>query len=115
MQLVEEGHVGDWDDPRMPTLSGMRRRGYPPEAIREFCERIGISKSNSIVDFALLEHCVRENLNQTATRVMAVLRPLKVVLTNYPEGQVEEMDAVNNPEDPDAGIPQDAFFQDCLY
>ena len=103
LQLVEEGHVGDWDDPRMPTLSGMRRRGYPPEAIREFCERIGISKSNSTVDFALLEHCVRENLNQTATRVMAVLRPLKVVLMNYPEGQVEEMDAVNNPEDPDAG------------
>ena len=103
LQLVEEGHVGDWDDPRMPTLSGMRRRGYPPEAIREFCERIGISKSNSTVDFSLLEHCVRENLNQTATRVMAVLRPLKVVLMNYPEGQVEEMDAVNNPEDPDAG------------
>ncbi len=103
LQLVEEDHVGGWDDPRMPTLSGMRRRGYPPEAIREFCERIGVSKSNSIVDFALLEHCVRENLNQTATRVMAVLRPLKVVLMNYPEGQVEEMDAVNNPEDPDAG------------
>ena len=123
LQLVEEGHVGDWDDPRMPTLSGMRRRGYPPEAIREFCERIGISKSNSTVDFALLEHCVRENLNQTATRVMAVLRPLKVVLMNYPEGQVEEMDAVNNPEDPDAGtrkipfsrivyIEQDDFMED---
>ena len=123
LQLVEEGHVGDWDDPRMPTLSGMRRRGYPPEAIREFCERIGISKSNSTVDFALLEHCVRENLNQTATRVMAVLRPLKVVLMNYPEGQVEEMDAVNNPEDPDAGsrkmpfsrivyIEQEDFMED---
>ena len=109
LQLVEEGHVGDWDDPRMPTLSGMRRRGYPPEAIREFCERIGISKSNSTVDFALLEHCVRENLNQTATRVMAVLRPLKVVLMNYPEGQVEEMDAVNNPEDPDAGTRKMPF------
>ncbi len=123
LQLVEEGHVGDWDDPRMPTLSGMRRRGYPPEAIREFCERIGISKSNSTVDFALLEHCVRENLNRTATRVMAVLRPLKVVLVNYPEDQVEEMDAVNNPEDPDAGtrkmpfsrivyIEQDDFMED---
>jgi len=109
LQLVEEGHVGDWDDPRMPTLSGMRRRGYPPEAIREFCERIGISKSNSTVDFALLEHCVRENLNQTAARVMAVLRPLKVVLMNYPEGQVEEMDAVNNPEDPDAGTRKMPF------
>ena len=109
LQLVEEGHVADWDDPRMPTLSGMRRRGYPPEAIREFCERIGISKSNSTVDFALLEHCVRENLNQTATRVMAVLRPLKVVLMNYPEGQVEEMDAVNNPEDPDAGTRKMPF------
>ena len=109
LQLVEDGHVGDWDDPRMPTLSGMRRRGYPPEAIREFCERIGISKSNSTVDFALLEHCVRENLNQTATRVMAVLHPLKVVLMNYPEGQVEEMDAVNNPENPDAGTRKMPF------
>ena len=103
LQLVEEGHVEDWDDPRMPTLSGMRRRGYPAEAIREFCERIGISKSNSTVDFALLEHCVRENLNLTATRVMAVLKPLKVILINYPEEKVEQMDAVNNPEDQDAG------------
>ena len=109
LQLVEESHVGDWDDPRMPTLSGMRRRGYPPEAIREFCERIGISKSNSTVDFALLEHCVRENLNQTAARVMVVLRPLKVVLMNYPEGQVEEMEAVNNPEDPGAGTRKVPF------
>ncbi|MEK9629742.1 MAG: glutamine--tRNA ligase/YqeY domain fusion protein [Nitrospinota bacterium] len=123
LQLVEEGHVEGWDDPRMPTLSGMRRRGYPPEAIREFCERIGISKSNSTVDFALLEHCVRENLNETATRVMAVLRPLKIVLVNYPEGQVEEMDAINNPEDPEAGtrkmpfsrvvyIEEDDFMED---
>ena len=103
LQLVEEGHVEDWDDPRMPTLSGMRRRGYPAEAIREFCERIGISKSNSTVDFALLEHCVRENLNLTATRVMAVLKPLKVILVNYPEEKVEQMDAVNNPEDQAAG------------
>ena len=123
LQLVEEGHVEDWDDPRMPTLSGMRRRGYPPEAIREFCERIGISKSNSTVDFALLEHCVRENLNLTATRVMAVLKPLKVVLMNYPEEKVEEMDALNNPEDPDSGtrklpfsriiyIEQEDFMED---
>ncbi len=103
LQLVEEGHVEDWDDPRMPTLSGMRRRGYPAEAIREFCERIGVSKSNSTVDFALLEHCVRENLNLTATRVMAVLKPLKVILVNYPEEKVEQMDAVNNPEDQGAG------------
>lgn len=123
LRLVEEGHVEDWDDPRMPTLSGMRRRGYPAEAIRGFCERIGISKSNSTVDFALLEHCVRENLNLTTTRVMAVLRPLKVVLVNYPEGRVEEMDAVNNPEDPNAGsrkmpfsrivyIEQEDFMED---
>jgi len=123
LQLVEEGHVEDWDDPRMPTLSGMRRRGYPAEAIREFCERIGISKSNSTVDFALLEHCVREHLNLTATRVMAVLRPLKVILVNYPEEKVEEMDAVNNPEDPGAGtrklpfsrtvyIEQEDFMED---
>ena len=123
LQLVEDGHVGDWDDPRMPTLSGMRRRGYPPEAIREFCDRIGISKSNSTVDFALLEHCVREYLNRTATRVMVVLRPLKVVLINYPEDQVEEMEAVNNPEDSNAGtrkvpfsrilyIEQDDFMED---
>ena len=107
--MVEEGHVKGWDDPRMPTLSGMRRRGFPPEAIREFCERIGISKSNSTVDFALLEHCVRENLNLTATRVMAVLKPLKVVLINYPEDQVEEMEAINNPEDPNAGTRKMPF------
>ena len=85
LQLVEEKHVSGWNDPRMPTLSGMRRRGYPPEAIRDFCERIGVSKSNSTVDFALLEHCVRENLNRTSPRVMAVIRPLKVVIENYPD------------------------------
>ena len=88
LQLVQEKHVSGWDDPRMPTLSGMRRRGYPPEAIRDFCERIGVAKSNSTVDFALLEHCVREDLNQTSSRVMAVIRPLKVVIENYPEDQV---------------------------
>jgi glutaminyl-tRNA synthetase len=101
--LVEDGHVDGWDDPRMPTLSGIRRRGYPPAAIRNFCERIGVAKSNSMVDMALLDYSVREELNKTAPRVMAVLNPLKVVLTNYPEDQVEELTAENNPEDPDMG------------
>ena len=123
LQLVKEHHVSGWDDPRMPTLSGMRRRGYPPEAIRDFCERIGVAKSNSTIDFALLEHCVREDLNKTSPRVMAVVRPLKVVIENYPEDQVEELTAENNPEDPDAGsrkipfsrvlyIEQDDFMED---
>jgi glutaminyl-tRNA synthetase len=103
LRLVEQGHVTGWDDPRMPTLSGLRRRGYTPEAIRTFCERIGVAKRNSVVDIALLEHCIREDLNKRAPRVMAVLRPLKVVLVNYPEGQVEELEAVNNPEDPGMG------------
>jgi glutaminyl-tRNA synthetase len=103
LQLVQEGVVAGWDDPRMPTLSGMRRRGYPPEAILDFCERIGVAKNDSVVDVALLEHCIRQNLNQTALRRMAVLRPLKVVIENYPEGQVEFFDAVNNPEDPAMG------------
>src|SRR5439155_15313045 len=89
--------------PRMPTLSGMRRRGYTPEGIRDFCDRIGVAKSNNIVEVGLLEACVRQDLNLRAQRVMSVLRPLKVVLTNYPEDRVEEMDAVNNPEDPSAG------------
>ncbi len=102
-ELVEGGHVEGWDDPRMPTLSGMRRRGYPPEAIREFCNRIGVAKANSVVDVALLEHCVRDELNKTAPRRMAVLNPLRVVITNYPEEQVEEMEAVNNPEDESMG------------
>ena len=87
----------------MPTLSGLRRRGYTPEAIRTFCERIGVAKRNSVVDIALLEHCIREDLNQRAPRVMAVFRPLKVVIVNYPEGQVEKLEAVNNPEDPGMG------------
>jgi glutaminyl-tRNA synthetase len=99
IELVEGGYVAGWDDPRMPTLSGLRRRGYTPEAIRNFCERIGVAKSNSTVDIALLEHCIREDLNQRAPRVMAVLRPLRVVIDNYPEGQVEEVEAINNPED----------------
>ncbi|MBQ9615484.1 MAG: glutamine--tRNA ligase/YqeY domain fusion protein [Selenomonadaceae bacterium] len=96
-QLVEEGHVRGWDDPRMPTISGLRRRGYTPASIRDFCERIGVAKSNSLVDVAMLEHCVREDLNEHADRVMAVLRPLKVVLTNYPEGKTEYLQADNNP------------------
>ncbi len=103
LQLVEEGHVRGWDDPRMPTIAGMRRRGYTPEAIRTFLERIGVSKNESLVDIALLEHCVREDLNRRAPRVMAVLRPLRVVLLNYPEGQVEECEAINNPEDESMG------------
>jgi len=103
LQLVQQGHVSGWDDPRMPTLAGFRRRGYTPEAIRTFCERIGVAKRNSTVDIAMLEHCLREDLNKRAPRVMAVLRPLRVVIDNYPEGQVEELDAVNNPEDPSMG------------
>lgn len=103
LQLVEEGHVKGWDDPRMPTISGLRRRGFTPESIRNFCELIGVAKRDSMVDIALLEHCVREDLNQRAQRVMAVLRPLKVVITNYPEDQVEEMEAINNPEDESMG------------
>ena len=101
--LVDGGYVDGWDDPRMPTISGIRRRGYTPSAIRNFCDRIGVAKSNSTVDMALLEYCVREDLNKSAPRVMAVLHPLKVVITNYPEGQVEELEAENNPEDPAMG------------
>jgi glutaminyl-tRNA synthetase len=125
VRLVSEGHVKDWDDPRLPTISGLRRRGFTPEAIRDFCERIGVAKKDSTVDMALLEHCLREDLNKRAPRVMAVLKPLKVVLENYPEGQVEELDAVNNPEDPAAGsrkvtfsrelyIEQDDFMEEPL-
>jgi glutaminyl-tRNA synthetase len=107
--LVEKGLVSGWDDPRMPTISGLRRRGYTPEAIKDFCERIGVAKSNSIVDIALLEHCIREDLNTKAARVMAVLRPLKVVIENYPEGQVEEMETENNPENPEMGTRKIPF------
>ncbi len=102
-RLVKEGVVSGWDDPRMPTLSGVRRRGYTPSALRRFCDVIGVAKSNSIIDVALLEHCLREDLNKSAPRVMAVLRPLKLVITNYPEGQIEQLEAENNPEDPTAG------------
>jgi glutaminyl-tRNA synthetase len=123
LKLVEEGHVSGWDDPRMPTISGLRRRGYTPESIRDFTERIGVAKADSVVDIALLEHCLREDLNKRARRVMAVLRPLKVVITNYPEGKTEELDAVNNPEDESAGkrklpfsrelyIEQDDFMEE---
>ncbi len=114
LQLVQQKHVAGWDDPRMPTLAGFRRRGYTPEAIRTFCERIGVAKRNSIVDIAMLEHCLREDLNKRAPRVMAVLRPIKVVLENYPEGQVEELEAVNNPEDPSKGTRKVPFSRE-LY
>ena len=103
LELVEQGHVTGWDDPRMPTLAGLRRRGYTPESIRNFCDRIGVAKKNSTVDIALLEHCLREELNRCAPRVMAVLRPLRVVINNYPEDRMEEVEAVNNPEDPSMG------------
>ncbi len=109
LELVKSGTVRGWDDPRMPTISGMRRRGYPAEALREFCRRIGVSKTESTVDIALLEHCVRENLNKTAPRVMGVLRPLKLVIDNYPENHVDQLEAVNNPEDPAAGTRQVPF------
>jgi glutaminyl-tRNA synthetase len=103
LELVEDGYVNGWDDPRMPTISGLRRRGYTPESIRNFADRIGVAKRNNIIDVALLEHALREDLNKKANRVMAVLDPLKVVLTNYPEKQIEEMNAINNPEDESAG------------
>ncbi len=123
LELVEGGFVTGWDDPRMPTISGLRRRGYTPESIRRFCERIGVAKRDSIVDAAFLEHCLREDLNKRAPRVMGVLRPLRVVIDNYPVDQVEELDAVNNPEDPGMGtrktpfsrviyVEQDDFLED---
>jgi glutaminyl-tRNA synthetase len=114
LQLVREKYVAGWDDPRMPTLSAMRRRGYTPEAIRAFSERVGVAKNNSVVDIALLEYCVREDLNKRAPRTMAVLRPLRVVIDNYPEGQTEELEAVNNPEDPAMGTRQVPFSR-VLY
>jgi glutaminyl-tRNA synthetase len=109
IQLVNEGIVDGWDDPRMPTLSGLRRRGYTPESIRNFCERIGVAKANSVVDIALLEHTLREDLNRSAPRMMGVLRPLKVVIENYPDDQVEELEAVNNPEDAAMGTRRVPF------
>ena len=114
IQLVQEGHVRGWDDPRMPTLYGLRRRGVPPEAIRDFAGRIGVAKSHNVVEVALLEHCVRELLNKTAERRMAILRPLKVVIENYPEGETEELQAINNPEDEAAGTRPVPFSRE-LY
>ncbi|HEY1405872.1 MAG TPA: glutamate--tRNA ligase family protein, partial [Spirochaetota bacterium] len=124
LQLVNEKFVTGWDDPRMPTICGLRRRGYTPEALRDFCDRIGVAKAASMVDVGMLEHCLREDLNKRASRVMAVLNPVKVVITNYPEGQVEELPAENNTEDPSAGkrmipfsreiyIEQDDFREDA--
>jgi len=123
LQLVQQGHVKGWDDPRLPTIRGLRRRGYSPAAIHNFCRVIGVNKFNSTVDIMLLEHCLREDLNKTSPRVMAVLRPLKVVIDNYPDGQAEQLEAINNPEDASAGtrkvpfskvlyIEQDDFMED---
>ena len=114
LELVEEGYVSGWDDPRMPTLSGLRRRGYTPESIRKFCDIIGVAKANSIVDMVQLENCVREELNKTTQRVMAVLRPLKVVIVNYPEDKVEELEAINSPEDVSMGTRKVPFSR-VLY
>jgi glutaminyl-tRNA synthetase len=114
LQLVAQGHVHGWDDPRMPTLSGLRRRGFTPESIRDFCARVGVAKKENVIDVGLLEHCVREDLNRRAPRAMAVLRPLKVVLTNFPEGLTETMSVVNNPEDAAAGTREVAFGRE-LY
>ena len=112
--LVRDGHVKGWDDPRMPTLAGLRRRGVPPEALRDFVKRIGVAKANSVVDMAMFEHAVREVLNKTAQRRMAVLRPLKIVIENYPEGQSEELEAINHPDDPTAGTRKIRFGRE-LY
>ncbi len=114
LRLVEENHVSGWDDPRMPTLSALKRRGYTPEAIKDFVNRIGIGKRNSIVDIEFLEHCLREDLNKRAPRVMGVLKPLKVIITNYPEDKEEELDAINNPEDPEGGTHKVPFSRE-LY
>jgi glutaminyl-tRNA synthetase len=112
LQLVAQRHVSGWDDPRMPTISGLRRRGYTPESIRDFCARVGVAKKENVIDVGLLEHCVREDLNRRAPRAMAVLRPLKLVLTNYPPDLVEDMDVVNNPEDVSAGTRKVEFSRD---
>ena len=112
--LVRDGHVSGWDDPRMPTLAGLRRRGVPPEAIRDFVKRIGVAKANSVVDVGMLDFSIREVLNKTALRRMAVLRPLKVVIENYPEGQSEELDAINHPDDPDAGTRKIRFGRELF-
>jgi glutaminyl-tRNA synthetase len=114
LRLVQEKHVNGWDDPRMPTLSGMRRRGYTPEAIRELCERVGVAKNNSIIDIALLEYCLRQDLNRRCQRVMGVLKPLKLIIDNYPDDLVETLHAINNPEDPNSGT-RPVPFSKVLY
>jgi glutaminyl-tRNA synthetase len=114
LQLVQQRHVSGWDDPRMPTISGLRRRGYTPESIRDFCGRIGVAKKENVIDMAQLEHSVREDLNRRAPRVMTVLRPVKVVITNYPEEQVEYVDVINNPEDPSAGTRKVPFSRELF-
>ena len=114
LKLVQDNDINGWDDPRMPTISGLRRRGYTPASIRNFCDRIGVAKADSTVDMAMLEFCIREDLNKHAPRVMAVLNPLKVVITNYPDGQTDELDAINNPEDPEAGTRKVPFSK-VLY
>jgi glutaminyl-tRNA synthetase len=114
IELVEDGKVSGWDDPRMPTLAGLRRRGYTPEAIRNFCERIGVAKNDSIIDMALLEHCIREDLNERAPRVMAVLRPLRVVIDNYPEGKIEEFDCPYHPQNPEMGSRKVPFSRELF-
>ncbi len=114
LRLVTEGHVNGWDDPRMPTLSGMRRRGYTPQAIRAFCDRVGLAKRENVIEMELLEYCLRDDLNRRAERRLGVLNPLKVTLQNYPEDQTEELDAVNNPEDPDAGTRKIPFSREIL-
>ncbi len=114
LELVKEKHVRGWDDPRMPTICGLRRRGYTPESLRSFCKRIGVSKVESVVDFGLLEYSVREDLNKRSPRVMGVLRPLRVVIENFPEGQTDELEAINNPEDASAGTRKVPFSR-VLY
>jgi glutaminyl-tRNA synthetase len=114
LRLVKDGHVDGWDDPRMPTLSAMRRRGYPPNVILRFLDAVGVPHHNNLVDIALLEALLRDELNRVAPRVMAVMHPLKIVITNYPAGQVEKLDAVNNPEDPDAGTRKISFSREIF-
>src|SRR5258707_5120424 len=114
LALVQQQVVSGWDDPRMPTIAGIRRRGYTPEAVRDFCSRIGVAKKENVIDIALLEHTVREDLNRRALRALPVLRPLKVVIENYAEGRVEQLEAINNPEDPSAGTRRIPFSR-VLY
>jgi glutaminyl-tRNA synthetase len=114
LRLVEEGHVDNWDDPRMPTLSGMRRRGFTPQSIRNFCERVGLAKRENIIEIELLEYCLRDDLNKQAVRRLGVLDPLKVIIDNFPENYSDELDAINNPEDPDAGMRPLSFSKEIF-